>query len=288
MTLVTDVPVKKPRLWTRLVRTAAITLAVSVFTILLLFYFLQNKLLYYPDRGLPPLPTVQVPAVERVEFSATDGVKLVSWWLPPKPGRPTVLFFQGNAGNISDRSDRLMDCTEHGWGLLLLGYRGYGDSAGSPDETGIGLDARAALEWLRTRPDVEGKKLVYYGESLGCGFASELAVAEPPACLVLEAPFKSLKAIAAVHYPWLPTSILVKGKLDNLANVARLKCPLLVAHGTRDEIVPFEHGRAVFDTAPEPKQFCELKSRHNDMPESGGKQYRAKVAAFVEAAVKGK
>ena len=288
MKAVPDAPAKKPRLLIRILRTAAITLAVSVVTILLLFYFLQNKLLYYPDRGLPPPPKVQLPAVERVEFSSSDGVKLVSWWLPPQPGRPTVLFFQGNAGNIADRSDRLFDCADHGWGLLLLGYRGYGDSAGTPDEPGINLDARAALEWLRKRPDVEGKKIVYYGESLGCGFASELAVAEPPACLVLEAPFKNLKAIAAVHYPWLPTSILVKGRLDNLANVAKLKCPLWVTHGTRDEIIPFGHGKAVFDAAPEPKKFYELRSRHNDISETGGKPYRAAVAEFIEAAVKGR
>jgi uncharacterized protein len=288
MTQVPDVPVKKPHLLTRILRTAALTLAGSAITILLLFYFLQNKLLFYPDRGLPSPPTVQVPFVERVEFNAADGVKLVSWWLPPKEGRPTILFFQGNAGNIADRSDRLFYCNDRGWGLLLLGYRGYGDSAGSPDEPGINLDARAALEWLRKRPDVEGKRIVYYGESLGCAFATELAVAEPPACVVLEAPFKNLKAIAAFHYWWLPTSILVKGKMDNLANVARLKCPLWVTHGTRDEVIPFEHGKAVFDAAPGPKKFHELTSRHNDIAEVGGVPYRAAVAEFVEAAVKGK
>ncbi|MEK7470245.1 MAG: alpha/beta hydrolase [Planctomycetota bacterium] len=283
-----DAPVKKPRLLMRILRTAAVTLAVSLVTILLLFYFLQNKLLFYPDRGLPPPPKVQIPSVERVEFSASDGVRLVSWWLPPKPGRPTVLYFQGNAGNIADRSDRLHDCSDQGWGLLLLGYRGYGDSAGSPDEQGIYLDARAALEWLRKRPDVEGKKLVYHGESLGCGFASELAAAEPPACLVLEAPFRNLKAIADFHYPWLPTSILVKGKIDTAGNVARLRCPLFVVHGNRDEVIPFAHGRAVFEAAPEPKKFYELNCRHNDIGESGGKPLRAAIAEFVEAATRGK
>ncbi|MCC6739816.1 MAG: alpha/beta hydrolase [Planctomycetia bacterium] len=281
-----DVPAKKPHLLTRIVKTAAKTLVASLAVIFLLLYFLQNKLLFYPSRGLGLPPKLQVPAVERVEFNSLDDTRLVSWWLPPKPGRPTVLFFQGNAGNIEDRSDRLLDCQERGWGLLLLGYRGYGESAGSPDEDGINRDARAALEWLRKRTDVEQKKLVYYGESLGCAFATELAVAEPPACLVLEAPFKSLRAIASVHYWWLPTSLLVRGKLDNLGNAPKLKCPLFVAHGTRDEVVPFEHGKAVFDAAPQPKTFYELKSRHNDISEFGGKEYRAAVASFIEGAVK--
>lgn len=281
-----DVPAKKPRLLTRILKTAAKTLVASFAVIFILLYFLQNKLLFYPSRNLEAPPKVQVPAVDRVEFNAPDGVKLVSWWLPPKPGRPTVLFFQGNAGNIGDRSDRLLDCQDQGWGLLLLGYRGYGSSAGSPDEDGINRDARTALEWLRKRPEVEPKKIVYYGESLGCAFALELAVAEPPACLVLEAPFRSLKAIAAVHYPWLPTSILVRGSMDNIGNAPKLKCPLFVAHGTRDEVVPFAQGKSVFDAAPQPKTFYELKSKHNDISEFGGKEYRAAVAEFINGAAK--
>lgn len=270
----------------RILRTALKTLIASFAVIFILLYFLQNKLLFYPDRALAAPPKVQVPAVERVEFNSSDGVKLVSWWLPPRPGRPTVLFFQGNAGNIGDRSDRLLDCQDQGWGLLLLGYRGYGESAGSPDEKGINLDARTALEWLRKRAEVEPRKIVYYGESLGCAFALELAVAEPPACVVLEAPFRSLKAIASVHYPWLPTSILVRGSMDNIGNAPKLKCPLFVAHGTRDEVVPFEQGKAVYDAAPQPKKFFELQSRHNDISEFGGKDYRAAVAEFINGAAK--
>ncbi|MCE9582477.1 MAG: alpha/beta hydrolase [Planctomycetes bacterium] len=256
---VTDNLAKPRRPWVRIARTAAITLASSIFVILLLFYLLQNKLLFYPERHLPQPPRSQVPEVEVVTFNAADGVKLVSWWLPPKPGRPTIVFFQGNAGNLAHRSDRLFDCKEHGWGLLLLGYRGYGDSGGSPDEPGLYLDARAALAWLRSRPDVEGKKIVYQAESLGCAVALELAVAEPPACVVLEAPFSTLKAIAAV-----------------------------VAHGTRDEIVPFKQGKAVFDAAPGPKKLYELNSRHNDIAETGSKELRAAVAEFIEGAVKGR
>lgn len=281
-----DASANKPRLLVRVAKTAAKTLLISVSLGLLLFYLLQNKLLYYPARGLPPPPTAQIPDVERVEFDAVDGVKLVSWWLPPKKGRPTVLYFQGNAGNLSDRSDRLFDCREQGWGCLLLGYRGYGDSAGSPDEPGLYRDARAALDWLRKRPDVETKKLVYYGESLGCAVALELGVAEPPACVVAEAPFRSLKAIARVHYPWLPTSLLLRSVMDNEGNSAKLKCPLFVAHGTKDEVIPFEQGKAVYAAATVPKRFYELASHHNDIPEVGSRTYRAAVAEFVENATK--
>ena len=280
------VPAKKTPIWIRVVRTLVVSLGGFYLLVCILLLFFQNKLLFYPDRGLPPPPKQQVPEVEQISFDANDGVKLVSWWMPPKKDQPTVIFFQGNAGNISDRSDRLFDCKEHGWGILLLGYRGYGTSAGSPGEAGLYLDARAALGFLRSRPDVNLRRLVYYGESLGCSIALELAVAEPPACVVLEAPFRSLKAIAAVHYWWLPTSLLVRSDFDNVAKAAGLKCPLFVAHGLRDEVVPFAQGRAVFDAAPEPKTFFQLDSRHNDIAESGSKPYRSAVAEFIDKATR--
>jgi hypothetical protein len=271
-----EVAPKKTRLWVRIVRSGAVVIALP----LLMLSLLQNRLLYFPERGLPPVPTKPA-GVERVELTAADGVKLVSWFLPPQPGRPTLLYFQGNAGNIADRGDRLHDAHEQGWGMLLLGYRGYGDSDGSPDEPGLYADARAALAWLRGRKDVDAKKLVYYGESLGCAPALELAVAEPPGAVVCEAPFASLKKIADFHYWWLPTSLLVRSRFDNVGNAAKLTCPLFVAHGKRDEVIPFEQGRAVFEAARGPKEFFESDARHNDISERGGKEYRARVADFV-------
>jgi hypothetical protein len=276
---VTDAPAKTPtRLWVRIARCAAVIFALP----LLMLSLFQNKMLYFPDRGLPDLAQTSLKDVREVEFTASDGVKLVSWWRAPRPGQPTVIFCQGNAGNISDRSDRLYDAEESGWGLLLLGYRGYGKSEGSPHEDGIYKDTRAALEWVRQQAGVDPRRLVYWGESLGCAFASELATAQPPAAVVLEAPFRSLRAIASFHYPFLPTSILVRGDLDNVENVKKLRCPLTVIHGKRDEVVPFEHGRAVFEAAAGPKEFIELDSRHNDIAEIGGENLRARLRAWVE------
>ncbi|MBI2922513.1 MAG: alpha/beta fold hydrolase [Planctomycetes bacterium] len=276
-----DPPRKHARLWVRCLRSGILIVVIP----LLLLYFFQNKLLYYPEGDLRPPADYRLKGVQEITFNASDGVALVSWWRPPKSkGHPTLLFCQGNAGNISDRSDRMRDAEDAGWGLLLLGYRGYGRSRGSPNEEGIYLDTRAALTWLRAQPDVDPKKLVYYGESLGCAFASELAVAEPPAALVLEAPFKTLKAIADVHYPWLPTSILVRGRLNNIENVKKLHCAVMVIHGKRDEVVPFEQGKAVFDAALEPKKFLPLDSYHNDIPERGGEEFRKAVREFIEEA----
>ncbi|NUN48022.1 MAG: alpha/beta hydrolase [Candidatus Brocadiae bacterium] len=278
---------EKPRMFR--FRVIPLTLAGSFGALCLMLLFFQNKLLFFPDRGLPPAAEMNVPGLEEVEFTASDGVTLVSWWLAPRErGRPVVLFCQGNAGSIEHRSDRAHDARENGWGILLLGYRGYGKSAGSPDEEGLYRDTRAALAWLRGRADVDPARIVYQGESLGCALAMELAVAEPPLCVVLEAPFASLKAIAAVHYPWLPTSILVRSRFDNLDAAARLARPLLVAHGTGDEVVPFAQGRAVFDAARGPKRFVELPAGHNDLSERGGREYRAAIRDFVEGAAPAK
>lgn len=250
-----------------------------------MLYLLQNKLLYFPDRNLPTPSELNFRDVEEVSFTSADGTKLVSWYLAPAKKKPTLIYFQGNAGNIYDRSDRIHDCRNNGWGLLLLGYRGYGRSEGSPDEPGLYTDARAALAWLRARPEVDPKQLVYHGESLGCAVAIELAAAETPAALVCEAPFRSLKAIADVHYPWLPTSILVRSRFDNETTIRNVKCPVLIVHGRRDEVCPFAHGRAVFEAACEPKRFHELDAYHNDIPERGGADYRKLLKEFVEEAL---
>ena len=275
-------PKKKTAVWIRVVRSTAVIVLVP----LIVLYAFQNRLLYFPDRTLPAPEGAGLRGVEEVTFASADGIRLVSWWLPPKSGQPTLIFFQGNAGTIADRSDRARDAQDNGWGMLLLGYRGYGRSDGSPDEPGLYRDSRAALAWVRARPEVDPKKLVYLGESLGCAVALELAVAEPPAALILEAPFASLKAIAGFHYPWLPTSLLLRSRFDNLANARVLRCPLLVAHGRRDEVVPFAQGRAVFDAAPEPKRFFECNSHHNDIPETGSAEYRKLVRDFVEGHLK--
>lgn len=273
----TSAPRRRPA-WFRFLRAAL----AGYLLLVLVLALLQNRLLYFPDPSLAAPGSTGVPGLEEVRFGAAGGPELVSWWLPPLPSRPTVLFFQGNAGNISHRTHRLRQAARERWGMLLLGYRGYGRSDGSPDEEGLYADARAALAWLRGRPEVAADRLVYHGESLGSAVALELAASEPPAAVVLEAPFASLHAVASVHYPWLPLRWMLRSRFDNLDRAARLRSPLLVVHGDCDAIVPLRQGRAVFEAASGPKSFLELGCGHNDIAAGGGPELETALRSFIE------
>lgn len=272
--------------WLRALRWAALSFCSAWGILSLLFFFFQDTLIYAPDPWLPPTPRRKLRRLRKVTFTSGDGVRLVSWWLPPPPGRPTLIYFQGSGGNMAWRGRHLLEhCQDRRWGGLLLGFRGYGESQGSPDEAGLNLDGRAALEWLRAQPGVDMKKIVYFGESLGCAVALKLSISHPPACVVCEMPFKTLKDLAAVHFRWIPASRLVRDRFDNMRSASRLRCPLFVAHGACDAVVPFDHGKAVHDAARVPKRFYELRSGHCDLRERKSPRYRRAVADFIEDAL---
>jgi len=276
-------PRRRWPLWLRVLRDLAVLLVIA----LGLVYLLQNKLIFHPDRVMQSPEHWGLSGVEQVDFAAADGTRLHNWFAPPAPGRATLLFFQGNAGNLSHRARRMWEAQSAGFGMLLLGYRGYGQSEGSPDEPGLYQDSRAALAWLRARREVDPGKLVFFGESLGCAVALELAAQEPPAALVLEAPFASMREEAAVAFPWLPTALLLRSRFDNLQMGPRVRCPALVAHGNRDAVVPIAQGKKVFAALAGAKRFVELACGHNDIPDVGGNPYRKTVREFIEQATAG-
>lgn len=245
----------------------------------------ERKLIYFPQRAHDELPRQLGLAFEDVTLAAEDGVKVHAWYLP-SPGEPrwTVLFAHGNGGNISHRLDRALFLqSKLGAAVLLFDYRGYGRSEGSPDEEGTYRDARAAYRFLVEEKRVPPERLVIFGESLGSAVALDLALARPSRALVLESPFASVPAMARAVYPFLPLWPFVRTRYDNEAKVSGLKVPLLVLHGDRDEVVPFEQGRRVFDRAPEPKRFYAIPGAgHNDTYLVGGDGYWDAVRDFLE------
>lgn len=174
---------------------------------------------------------------------------------------------------------------ENGWGMVLFDYRGYGGSEGTPSEAGLYLDSRAVSQWLATRREIDPGKVIYYGQSLGCAVALELAAQHPPAGIILEAPFTRLRDLAAEHYPWLPISLLLRSRFDNLEKIRMVRCPILIVHGRHDEIVPFRQGQILFEASPEPKKFLELNAHHNDIFEDGGIAYMKSMKDFVASAI---
>jgi pimeloyl-ACP methyl ester carboxylesterase len=187
-----------------------------------------------------------------------------------------VLFCHGNGGNIGDRTPNARLLAAAGFDVLLFDYRGYGRSPGRPTEEGTYEDARAAREALVDR--VGDGRLLYVGESLGGAVALRLAHETPPAGLVLQSTFTSVREMAALHYRVVPGA-LVPDAYPSISLVSELRAPLLVMHGERDDIVPASHGRALFDAAPEPKRLHLFPDAgHNDLIAFDGDEWAATIA----------
>jgi hypothetical protein len=176
-----------------------------------------------------------------------------------------VLHCHGNAGNVADRAPHARLLAAAGFDVLLFDYGGYGRSRGRPGERETYADARAARAALLAREGVDPARTLYLGESLGAAVALDLAVAQPPAGLILQSPFTSVRDIARVHYPWVPRP-LVPDAYPSLQRITGLRAPLLILHGARDSVVPLMHGEELFRAAPEPKRLEVFPDAgHNDM-----------------------
>ncbi len=230
------------------VRALGFTLLLAVGTGLLLRGLLP-QFLYFPAPGQGATPGRPGVDYEEVWLRTEDGVSLSAWYVPgPDPSR-VVLWFHGNAGNLSDRAARLRRMQAAELSVLALDYRGYGRSEGRPSPAGTALDARAAWRFLVEARGVDPRRIVLFGSSLGAAVALELAVeVEEVGLVVLESPFLSVRAMARELLPSVP-GVLLPNPYDNAAAVARLSAPLLIYHGDRDAIVPFEHGRELFERA---------------------------------------
>ncbi len=253
----------------RMLLNLVVMAIVTYAALLLLLFFAQPRLIYFPETGRDLIATPEQVglAYESVEIITTDNETLHGWFVPA-PGataaKGTVLFFHGNAGNISQRMYYLAMLAELGYATFIFDYRGYGRSSGSPSESGTYLDAQAAWHYLTVTKGIPPAHVVLFGESLGGAVAAWLAAREKPGALVLASTFTSVPDMAAKIYPYLPVRLLSRFEYNTLEYLRSVTCPVFVAHSPQDEIVPFEQGRALFQAAPQPKQFLELQGGHND------------------------
>jgi fermentation-respiration switch protein FrsA (DUF1100 family) len=251
-------------------------LAVVAFTAL---YFWANGLVYFPIR-FPDGEWRQQTAVGATEVWLTtrDGVRLNAWWVPASSGQLVTVFFHGNGGNLTHRTPHMRAIASAGSAVLIIDYRGYGKSAGTPAESGLYADADAAYEWLISQGH-SPKKIIIQGESLGTAVAVELAGRKACAGVVLEAPFNSASQVAAGLLPLLGP--LVIRVYNSKEKVGKIRAPLLFIHGDRDEVIPYKLGRDLFDAAPEPKSFWTIPGAgHNNLVDVAGDRYREKLAEF--------
>lgn len=187
-----------------------------------------------------------------VSYRTADGLTLSGWYRAARGDLPTLVYFHGSAGYHGGRARLVAPYLDAGYGVLLAGYRGYGDNPGWPSEAGLYEDGRAALDWL-DGSGVAPDRTILYGESLGTGVAVQMAVERPMAGLVLQAPFTSTVDVGEDMVPWLPVSAMMTDRYDNLSKIGRISVPLLLIHGEADRIVPVRFGRRLFDAAPDPK-----------------------------------
>lgn len=242
----------------------ALAIAFAYAVIALVAYLAQRKLMYFPSPlHVAPLAAGLADVAERM-IETPDGERVVTWYGKAAPGQPTILYFHGNGGNLAIRAERIRRYLERGRGVLMMSYRGYSGSSGSPSESANIADARLAYQLLLA-DNVAPHDIILYGESLGTGVATQLATEKPVGGLVLDSPFTSAVDVGSRRYPFLPVRLLMKDRYEVLANIARVSAPLLVIHGELDRIVPFEMGQAVYAAANEPKKFISFpRAGHND------------------------
>lgn len=247
----------------------------------------QDRLVYFPQVGRDNLATPAAAGLrfENLRLKTEDGETLAAWWVPATAGKPrgAVLLLHGNAGSIADRIIYLPQFTAMGYGVLLVDYRGYGRSSGSPDEEGTYADARAAWRWLNERGFAAGD-IVLVGESLGGAVAAELAARVQPRALLLLSTFTSVDDLGSELYPWLPVRWISRYRYDTLQGVKDYRGPVLVVHSRDDEIVPFAHARRLQAAAGARGRLLEMRGGHNDAFVFGKPEQVAAVAAFLRSA----
>jgi fermentation-respiration switch protein FrsA (DUF1100 family) len=268
----------------RLLIITAASLAV-VAAVLALIWTMQRRLMYFPIGDVPAPGEIGLSDVEPVTFETTDGLRLNGWFVAtsgPLP-RVTVLVFNGNAGNRAHRAPLAAAFQHHGFQVLLVDYRGFGGNPGTPTENGLAADSRAAQAYLAGRPDVDASRMVYFGESLGTAVAIDLAVEHPPAAIVLRSPFTAMADVGQFHYPFLPVRLLLRDRFAAIDQIRRIRVPLLVIAGGRDQIVPIENSRRLYDAAVAPKTLLVLPNAdHNDDELLAGEEMIRAIVHFLQ------
>jgi fermentation-respiration switch protein FrsA (DUF1100 family) len=270
-----------PDLLVRAIVVAALVAAV----ILAILYVMQRSLIYFPGSTGPGTDLLPAGA-EEVEIPTADGLRLAGWFLPaegPSPS-PAVLIFNGNAGDRSHRLPLAEALHYRGYAVLLFDYRGYAGNPGSPSEDGLRADARAAVDTLAARSDVDPERIAYFGESLGAAVAGGLATERPPAALILRSPPSSLADVGRHHYPFLPiVDALLMDRYPLAEQLRDVRVPLLVLATDRDEMVPADLSRRVLDAAAGPKRYGSLDaSHHNDPALLAGEEMLGAITLFLD------
>ena len=250
----------------------------------LYLYLFQARYVYFPElpsRQVEATPADLGLAFDAVTLRTADGEALAGWFIPASVARGTLLYLHGNGGNIGHRLDQIEVFHRLGLNILIIDYRGYGASSGTPSEEGTYQDALAAWNYLTQQRHLAPAGIVVFGESLGGAIAAWLAARHAPAALVVFASFTSIPDLAQGMYPLFPVAWLARYRYDTRASLSRVNCPVLILHSPQDEIVPFSHGQALLGAARGPKRLVELRGSHNDAFAVSAAVYREALDEFL-------
>ncbi len=268
-----------------------VTVVIVFVTMILLMALFERSLIFFPTRYPDGLWDTELAArgsgcvIEDHFFTADDGTRLHGWScrrIDAPPDQPVLLFFHGNAGNLSHRADLLIELARRTQaGVFVVGYRGYGRSEGRPSENGLYQDARAAWGHLAEASGVGAERIIIFGKSLGGAVAVDLAVDVDAAGLIVESSFTSIADMAGAHYPFVP-KFMIRTRMDSIGKISAVRGPKLFIHSQLDRVVPYRLGRALFEAAPEPKRFYEVVGAgHNETWLVGGEAYFEALSAFI-------
>ncbi len=267
--------------WKRIVRGILLYVVVPYVAVMLIMAAFQRRLMYQP-KVADSLSIVDVGLDDEfgldVELTTEDGSRLRGWLLKSRSGAPQddgaaalVVYFPGNAGNRSKRINDLREFTACGFDVLIFDYRGYGDSTGSPSEAALSADALLVWRYARDTLDYDENRIVVFGESLGGGVALSMwseSNANPPqpACVILNSTFASMTQTVTWQYPMFPFRYLLLDHWPSIERVGRIQSPLVVFHGTDDELIPIDHARALAAASQQARFIENPGGGHNEIP----------------------
>ena len=260
---------------------------ISFFLLLVSVYILIVTYMYLNQRKLMYLPSENNYLDDEVNFNykeifieVENNIKLKSWLIEKDLAtKKTLIFFHGNAGNLSNRVYKLNKLSELNINILIIAWRGFSGNPGEPSEYNLYNDAQKAINWLRLKGATH-KNIILYGESLGTGVAIELGQQNIYDSIILESPYTSMTNAAKRFYPWLPVRFLIKDKFDSESKIKNIKIPLLIMHGERDSIVPFKMGKKLFEKANYPKKSYFTKNDDHMM--TFDEKLLAKIDEFIK------
>jgi fermentation-respiration switch protein FrsA (DUF1100 family) len=266
---------------------ALVAVALSVTAVLValvvIVRWLEPRFAFFPRAGEDATPRDFGIEFEPVSISTRDGERLHGWWLKPPSPRASILYFHGNGGNLSMWAPILAGIAKRGFTLFAFDYRGYGVSTGRPTEQGLYRDVDAALDQFATRVPADRPRL-YWGRSLGVVMAAYAATIHAPDGVILESGFPSARSLLRGSPLLFVLSSFASYRFPaaSFLQARTSPTPVLVLHGDRDHIVPIDHGRALFEAVPQPKQFVTISGGdHDDPTPADPATYWQSVDAFI-------